>query len=150
MMVEVRSPETSVLTRVTQLISQKMAFFVVTAVKTSNLTVFSHSIVWQTYIFEMEECRKLHSKELRELYSSPSIKRMINSKRLGCARHVTRMETGNWKAFRLMMGKPEGIGPLETPKRRCVIRLRWILKKQNMAVWTGLVWIRIETSGGPF
>jgi hypothetical protein len=26
--------------------------------------------------------------------------------------------------------------------------LRWILERQDEMVWTGLVWLRIETSGG--
>jgi hypothetical protein len=38
MMQAIRSSETSVLTRVTKLTSQKTAFLIVTAVKTSNLT----------------------------------------------------------------------------------------------------------------
>jgi hypothetical protein len=26
--------------------------------------------------------------------------------------------------------------------------LKWILEKQNEVVWTGLIWLRIGTSGG--
>jgi hypothetical protein len=37
--------------------------------------------------------RKLHSEELHNLYSSPSIIRMINSRRMGCTGHVVRMES---------------------------------------------------------
>jgi hypothetical protein len=28
------------------------------------------------------------------------------------------------------------------------IIIRWIFKKQDVGVWTGLSWIRIETDGG--
>jgi hypothetical protein len=35
--------------------------------------------------------RKLHNEELRDLYSSPSILRMIKSRRMRCAGHVARM-----------------------------------------------------------
>jgi hypothetical protein len=35
--------------------------------------------------------RKLHNKELRNLYSSPSIIRKIKSRRMKCAGHVARM-----------------------------------------------------------
>jgi hypothetical protein len=35
--------------------------------------------------------RKLHNEELRDLYSSPSIIRMINSTRIRWAGHVARM-----------------------------------------------------------
>jgi hypothetical protein len=37
------------------------------------------------------EWRKLHNEELRDLYSSPSIIRMIKSRRMKLARHVARM-----------------------------------------------------------
>jgi hypothetical protein len=35
--------------------------------------------------------RKLHNEELRDLYSSPSIIRIIESRRIGWAGHVARM-----------------------------------------------------------
>jgi hypothetical protein len=37
------------------------------------------------------EWRKLHNKELRDLYSSPSIIRIIKSRRMRLADHVARM-----------------------------------------------------------
>jgi hypothetical protein len=37
------------------------------------------------------EWRKLHNEELRDLYSSPSIIRIIKSKRMRWANHVARM-----------------------------------------------------------
>jgi hypothetical protein len=45
--------------------------------------------------------RKLHSEELHNLYSSPSIIRMIKSRRMRCAGHVARirrrgMHIGYW------------------------------------------------------
>jgi hypothetical protein len=36
-------------------------------------------------------CRKLHNEELRDLYSSPSIIRIIKSRRMRWAGHVARM-----------------------------------------------------------
>jgi hypothetical protein len=51
--------------------------------------------------------RKLHTEELHSLYSSPSIIRMIKSRRMRWAGHVTRMgEKRN--AYRILVGKPEG------------------------------------------
>jgi hypothetical protein len=38
-----------------------------------------------------EEWRKLHNKELRDLYSSPNIIRIIKSRRMRWAGHVARM-----------------------------------------------------------
>jgi hypothetical protein len=40
------------------------------------------------------EWRRLHNEELYALYSSPNIIRVINSRRLGWAGHVARMERG--------------------------------------------------------
>jgi hypothetical protein len=39
----------------------------------------------------MREWRKLHNKELHDLYSSPSIIRIIKSRRMRWAGHVARM-----------------------------------------------------------
>jgi hypothetical protein len=50
--------------------------------------------------------RKLHSEELHNLYSSPSIIRMNKSRRIRWAGHVARMgENGN--EYRVLVGKPE-------------------------------------------
>jgi hypothetical protein len=57
------------------------------------------------------EWRKLHNEELRDLYSSASIIRIIKSKRMRWAGHVARMgEKRN--VYRLLVGKPEGKRPL--------------------------------------
>jgi hypothetical protein len=57
------------------------------------------------------EWRKLHHEELHDLYSSPSIIRIIKSRRMRWAGHVARMwEKRN--AYRLLVGKPEGKRPL--------------------------------------
>jgi hypothetical protein len=49
--------------------------------------------------------RKLHNEELHNLYSSPSIIRMMKSRRMRLAGHETRMgEKRN--AYRILVGKP--------------------------------------------
>jgi hypothetical protein len=64
------------------------------------------------------EWRKLHE-ELRNLYSSRSIIRIIKSRRMRWAGHVERMgEKTN--SYRLLVGKPEGKRPLGRPRRRWV------------------------------
>jgi hypothetical protein len=69
------------------------------------------------------EWRKLHSEELRDLYSSPSIIRIIKSRRTRWAGHVTRMgEKRN--VYRLLVGKPEGRRPLGRPRRRWVDNIK--------------------------
>jgi hypothetical protein len=51
-------------------------------------------------------------------------------------------------AYRILVEKPEGkipVGRLNVGGRMI---LRWILEKQDGVVWTGLMWLRIGTSGG--
>jgi hypothetical protein len=55
--------------------------------------------------------RKLHTEELHNLYSSPSIIRIIKSRRMRWAGHAARMgESRN--SYRILVGKPEGRRPL--------------------------------------
>jgi hypothetical protein len=55
--------------------------------------------------------RKLHNEEVHTLYSSPSIIRIIKSKRMKGADHVERMgEKRN--VYRVLVGNPEGRRPL--------------------------------------
>jgi hypothetical protein len=63
------------------------------------------------------EWRKLHSRELHNLYSSPDIIRHIKSRRMRWAGHVARMGDGR-NVYRVLVGKPEGKRPLERPRRR--------------------------------
>jgi hypothetical protein len=58
--------------------------------------------------------RKLHNEELHNLYSSPSIIRIMKKRRMRWAGHVARMgEKRN--VYRLLVGKPEGKRPLRRP-----------------------------------
>jgi hypothetical protein len=63
------------------------------------------------------EWRKLHNKELQDLYSSPSIIGIIKSRRMKCAGHVARMREKR-NTCRLLLGKPEGKRPLGRPRHR--------------------------------
>jgi hypothetical protein len=68
------------------------------------------------------EWRKLHNEELRDLYSSRSIIRMIKSRRMGWAGHVARMgEKRN--AYKVLVGKPEGKRPLGRPRRMWIVNI---------------------------
>jgi hypothetical protein len=67
--------------------------------------------------------RKLHNEELRDLYSSSSIIRIIKSRRMRWAGHVARMGEKR-KAYTLLVGKPEGKRPLGRPRRRWVDNIK--------------------------
>jgi hypothetical protein len=67
--------------------------------------------------------RKLYNEELHNLYPSPSIMRIINSRSMGWAGHVARMGVKR-NVYRLLVGKPEGKRPLGRPRRRWVDNIK--------------------------
>jgi hypothetical protein len=84
----------------------------------------------------MEEWRKQHNEELRDLYSSPSIIRIIKSRKMKWAGHVTRM--GENMAYRLLVGKPEEKRPLGRPRRKWMDTIRMDLGEVG---WGDVDWI---------
>jgi hypothetical protein len=71
---------------------------------------------------------KLHNEELHNLYSSPSIIRMIKSRRMRWAGHVADLgEKRN--AYSILVGKPEGRRPLGRPRRRWVDNIKMDLRE---------------------
>jgi hypothetical protein len=76
----------------------------------------------------------LHNEELHNLYSSPNIIRMINSRRMRWAGHVASMgERRN--AYMILVGKPEGRRPLGRPRRRWVDNIKIDLREIG---WDGV------------
>jgi hypothetical protein len=63
------------------------------------------------------EWRKPHNEEFHDLYSSPSIIRIMMSRRMRWAGHIARMGKQR-NAYRLLVGKPEGKRSLEIPRCR--------------------------------
>jgi hypothetical protein len=63
--------------------------------------------------------RKLVNEELHDLYSSPSIIRIIKSRRMRWAGHVARMGEKR-TVYRLLVGNPEGKIQLGRPTRRWI------------------------------
>jgi hypothetical protein len=90
--------------------------------------------------------RTLHNEDLRNLYASPNIVRVIRSRRTRCAGHVARMgEMRN--GYNILVGEFERKRLLGRTRRRWEDRLEWILGKYGGKVWTGRIWFRIWTSG---
>jgi hypothetical protein len=83
------------------------------------------------------EWRKLYNEELRDLYSSPSIIRIIKSRRMRWAGHVARMGVKR-NAYRLLVGKPEGKRPLGKPRRGWADNIRMDLGEVR---WGDVDWI---------
>jgi hypothetical protein len=96
------------------------------------------------------EWRKMHSEELHNLYSSPDIIRQVKSRRMRWAGHVAQVGEER-KVYKVLLGKPEGKGPLGRPRRRwedgIIMDLReiglgsvdWIRLSQDRDRWRAVV-----------
>jgi hypothetical protein len=94
--------------------------------------------------------KKLHNEELNDLYSSPSIVRVIKARRMRWVGHVARMGEVR-SAYNILVGRPEGRRPLGRPRRRWVDNIKmdlrekgfgdvdWIHLAQNRDRWRALV-----------
>jgi hypothetical protein len=69
------------------------------------------------------EWRTLHNEDLHDLYSLPSIIRIIKLRRMRWAGHAARMGEKR-SVYRLLVGKPEGRRPLGRPRHRWVDNIR--------------------------
>jgi hypothetical protein len=108
-----------------------------------RLRVFENRVLRRIFGPKRDEVaggwRKLHNEELHSLYSTPSIIRMIKSRRMRLAGHVTR--TGEkWNTYirRILVGKTEGQKPLRRPRRRGVDNIKMDLREIR---WDGIGWI---------
>jgi hypothetical protein len=98
-----------------------------TLIEERKLRVFENMVLRRIFVPRRDEVtgdwRRLHNEELKDLYSSPNIVRVIRSRKIRWAGHVARMgeERGE---YRVLVGKPEGKRPLRIPRRRCVDNIR--------------------------
>jgi hypothetical protein len=103
--------------------------------------MFENRVLWRIFGPKRDEVtggwRKLHNEELEDLYTSPSVIRIVKSRRTRWAGHVARLgEKRN--VYRLLVGKPEGKRPLGRPRRR------WMDNNTMDLVvigWGGVDWI---------
>jgi hypothetical protein len=70
---------------------------------------------------------------LHNLYSSPSITRIIKPRRMRWAGHVALI--GKMNAYRILLGKPEGKRSLGRPRRTWDDNILWGIG------WGGMDWI---------
>jgi hypothetical protein len=78
------------------------------------------------------------------IYSLRHILRIIKSRRMRWVEHVAQTEKRN--AYRLLVGKPDGKGPLGRPKHRWVdnimmdlVEIGWCAVVQDRDKWKALV-----------
>jgi hypothetical protein len=94
--------------------------------------------------------RKLHNEELHDLYSLPSIVRVIKARMMRWTGHVARMGVVR-VAYNILVGRPEGRRPPGRPKRRWEDNIKmdlmeigfgdvdWIRWAQDRDRWRALV-----------
>jgi hypothetical protein len=111
--------------------------------KEKKLRVFENTLLRRIFGPRREEVtgewRRVHNEELNDLYSSPNIVRVINSRRMRWAGHVARMGEER-EVYRVLVGKPEGKRPLLRPRRRWVDNIRMDLQEVGCGYmgWIGL------------
>jgi hypothetical protein len=90
-------------------------------------------------MFSPKSDKKIASMDLHSLYSSPSIIRIIKSRRMRWAGHVARMgEKRN--VYRILVGKPEGKRPLGRPRCSWIDNIKVDVLEKGLSVvdWIGL------------
>jgi 3-oxoacyl-ACP reductase-like protein len=71
---------------------------------------------------------KLHNEEINDLYSSPSIVRVIKSRKNEMGGHVARIGEGRG-VYRVLVGKPKGKTPLGRSRRRWEVNIKMDLQE---------------------
>jgi hypothetical protein len=93
------------------------------------------------------EWRKLHNEEIHDPYTSPIIVLVIKSRRMILAGYVAWMGEGI-VVDRVLVGNIGGQGPLGRSSLRWADKIQMDRQGVGCGVWTGLMWLRIETGEG--
>ena len=92
--------------------------------------------------------RKLRNVELNDMYSSPSIVRVIKSRGMRWVGNVARMGERGEVSAGFWWGNLRERDHLGDPGVDGMTIVRWIFRKWDVGVWTGLSWLRMWTVGG--
>jgi hypothetical protein len=108
-----------------------------------RLRIFENRVLTRIFGPKRDEVtggwRKLHNEELHGLYSSPSIVRMIEARRMRWAGHVARMGAVRG-AYNILVGMPEGRRPLGRPRRRWEDNIKMDLREIGFRVVGWIHW----------
>jgi hypothetical protein len=103
--------------------------------------VFGNTVLWRIFGPKrdevMEEWRKLLIEELNDMYFSPNSVLVIKSRTLRWPEHLTCMGQRRG-AYRVVVKKPEGKGPLGRPRHRWEYNIEMDLCEEG---WGGMDWI---------
>jgi len=108
-----------------------------------GLRVFENWVLRKTFGLKRNEVtgewRKLHIKELNDLYCPPNIVRAIKSRRTRWAGHVAHMGQSRG-VYRALVGKPDGKRPLGRPRPRWEGNIKIDLQELECR---GMEWIEL-------
>jgi hypothetical protein len=93
------------------------------------------------------EWRKLHNEELYDLYCTPNIFRVLESRTMRWAGDVACIREKR-DVYMVWWGTLRGRVSLGDPRLDEKLILRCIFRKWDVGVWTGSSWLRIGTVGG--
>jgi hypothetical protein len=116
----------------------------------TRLRVFENTVLRRIFVSKRDEVtggwRKLHNKELHDLYCLSNNIRVIRSRMRG-AGHVERMRERRG-VYRVLVAKPEGKRPLGSPRHGWDDTIKMDLHEWSVGARTGSSWFRIGTGGG--
>jgi len=117
----------------------------------SRLRVFENNMLRRLFVPKRDEVAgeriKLHYEDLHDLYSILNINRMVKSRRMRWVGRVARMGERRG-VYRVLVGKREGNGPFGRSRLSWEDNIKMEIQEVLCGLWTGLIWLRIETGGG--
>jgi len=100
--------------------------------------VFENRVLRRIFGSKMDEVsgewRKLHNEVLNDLYSSPVIVRVMNSRRIRWVGHVARMRERRGVYRRVLVGKPKGKRRIGKPRCRWEDNIKMDLQEVECGV----------------